>query len=89
MDTHQSHQVAFDTPSWYRIRVSGILGAEWGERLTGLTIRCRADEDDSPTTILEGELADQAALMGVLHALYDLHLPVLSVTCRRVRGGHR
>jgi len=28
-------------------------------------------------TILEGELADQAALSGVLNTLYQLHLPVI------------
>ncbi len=30
---------------------------------------------------LEGQLADQAALSGVLDTLYQLHLPVLSVDC--------
>lgn len=29
-------------------------------------------------TVLQGELADQAALAGVLNALYQLHLPVIS-----------
>jgi hypothetical protein len=35
--------------------------------------------DKQPMTILIGHLNDQAALSGVLNALYDLHLPVLSV----------
>jgi hypothetical protein len=30
---------------------------------------------------LEGELADQAALAGVIDTLYELHLTVLSVLC--------
>jgi hypothetical protein len=30
-------------------------------------------------TILIGHLSDQAALAGVMDALYNLHLPVLSV----------
>ena len=30
-------------------------------------------------TILEGELADQAALAGVINTLYELHLPILLV----------
>ena len=30
-------------------------------------------------TTLVGELADQAALAGVLNTLFELHLPVLSV----------
>lgn len=32
-----------------------------------------------PVTTLLGELADQAALSGVLNTLYELHLPVLAV----------
>ncbi len=30
---------------------------------------------------LEGRLADQAALAGVLETLYELHLPILEVKC--------
>lgn len=32
-------------------------------------------------TELVGQLLDQAALLGILNTLYDLHLPILSVTC--------
>ena len=32
-------------------------------------------------TTLEGELGDQASLVGVINTLYGLHLPVLSVEC--------
>jgi hypothetical protein len=89
MDTHPVRQLAFDSPSWYRIRVSGTLGVEWGERLMGLMIRCMHRKNGPPTTILEGQLADQAALIGVLQALHDLQLPLLSVTVSRTRGSHR
>jgi hypothetical protein len=34
-----------------------------------------------PVTTLVGRLRDQAALAGVLEALYNLHLPVLAVQC--------
>ena len=34
-----------------------------------------------PSAALEGELDDQASLVGVLDTLYGLHLPVLSVEC--------
>jgi hypothetical protein len=89
MNTRPVRQLVFDSPYWYRIRVSGTLGIEWGERLMGLVIRCVHTKGEPPTTILEGELADQAALMGVLQALHDLQLPLLSVTCSRKRGSHR
>jgi hypothetical protein len=36
-------------------------------------------ESEAPTTALRGRLLDQAALLGVLNALYGLHLPLLSV----------
>ena len=35
--------------------------------------------DKQPMTILIGNLKDQSALSGVLNAIYDLHLPVISV----------
>ena len=35
---------------------------------------------------LEGRLADQAALTGVMNTLYELHLPVLSVDCLEADG---
>ena len=37
--------------------------------------------DGSIETTLSGQLADQAALTGVLNTPYELHLPVLSVEC--------
>ena len=36
-------------------------------------------EAGAPITTLEGELSDQAALVGVLNTLYEMHLPVLLV----------
>jgi hypothetical protein len=68
-----------DMPATYRIRVQGILNESWSDRLGGVTITTSEAEDDAPVTILSGRLLDQAALLGVLNALYDLHLPLLSV----------
>lgn len=44
-----------------------------------MTIAESSPETTTPISTLLGELSDQAALMGVLNTLYDLHLPVLSV----------
>ncbi len=41
------------------------------------------DDDQHVITSLEGTLIDQAALFGVLMALHDLRLPLLSVECLR------
>lgn len=37
--------------------------------------------EGTPETILVGRLPDQGALAGILNALYELHLPVLSAEC--------
>ncbi|VGO16654.1 hypothetical protein PDESU_05245 [Pontiella desulfatans] len=37
--------------------------------------------DGTYETVLEGRLADQAALAGVLNTLYGLHMPVISADC--------
>lgn len=64
-------------PAIYRICVEGTLASEWSNRLAGMQIT-PADEG---RTMLVGRLNDQAALSGVLTALYELHLPVYSVEC--------
>ena len=68
-----------DTPGTYRIRVKGYLDSSWSDRLAGLTITQTGQGDESVETTLYGQVLDQAALAGVLSALYDLHLPLLSV----------
>ena len=56
----------------------GYFAPNGAERMAGMAIRY--DEDAEPSeTILCGQLRDQAALLGVLNALYSLQLPLLSV----------
>jgi hypothetical protein len=69
----------FDLPATYQIRVKGYLDDRWSERLGGMEIRRIDPVDGAPETSLVGWLPDQAALCGVLNALYSLHLPLLSV----------
>ena len=71
--------IPFDLPATYQIRVYGRIDPSWSDRLSGMEI-CRVTEKAGPLiTSLTGELGDQAALAGVLNALYELHLTVLSV----------
>jgi hypothetical protein len=44
-----------------------------------MSISQRKSEAGEHVCTLEGELADQAALAGVLNSVYELHLPILSV----------
>ena len=69
----------FDSPAMYQIGVQGRIPARWCDRMEGMTITERSSEAEPSVTTLSGELADQAALAGVLNTLYELHLPVLSV----------
>jgi len=71
-----------EKPAEYLIQIQGSLDPQWSGRLGGLSIQThRYDDDRLPITILSGLLLDQAALFGVLSALYDLRFPLLSVEC--------
>ena len=49
--------------------------SNWG----GIAISSQFEADGSPLTTLTGPLVDQAALYGVLNALYSLGFALLSV----------
>jgi hypothetical protein len=36
-------------------------------------------EDETWVTTLRGQISDQAELNGVINALYDMHVPIISV----------
>ncbi len=59
----------------YRIRVRGHLDDSWSDWFGGLTLRRQEDG----TTLLTGQVADQAALHGLIARIRDLGLPLLSV----------
>ena len=65
-------------PDVYCIRVHGILGEHWSDYLGGMHISVHR-QHEPPETILRGPIVDQAALMGVLTALYDLGFELVSV----------
>ena len=67
----------------FELRVKGHLDARWADWFDGLTLTRSIDG----TTVLDGEVADQAALHGLLQTLRDLGLPLLSVT--QVEVGRR
>lgn len=69
----------FDAPAVYQIRIEGFLEAAWSDRVEGMVIYVEQAEDGRPITTLRGELADQAALSGILVMLYDMQMTVMSV----------
>jgi hypothetical protein len=60
----------------YQICVRGHLGSRWAEWFDGITLI----RNDDGTTVLQGTVADQSALHGLLRKLNDLGLPLVSVT---------
>ncbi len=66
----------------YAIRVEGHLDAHWSEWLEGMTIT----HEEGGTTLLEGAVPDQPALLGLLCKLGDLHLSILTLERRDPRG---
>ena len=76
-----AHKSLFDNPAKYEICVRGWVNETWSDRLEGLAIRQGLDADGQAVCTLEGELQDQAALVGVIVALYELHLPLILVKC--------
>ena len=60
----------------YEIRMKGHLDESWSEWFEGLTIT----HLESGEAILSGEIADQAALHGVLSKVRDLNLPLIAVS---------
>ncbi|MFY0628199.1 MAG: hypothetical protein JXR07_18010 [Reichenbachiella sp.] len=62
----------------YQISVSGFLDASWSTRLGGMSFDHQSISDNTITT-LTGEIIDQSQLNGVLNALFNHRLEVLSV----------
>ena len=63
-------------PARYEIRVKGHLADRWAAWFDGMTLTRRADG----TTVLDGPVADQSALHGLLGKVSDLGLPLVSLT---------
>jgi hypothetical protein len=74
-------RLSFDSPAKYRTRVQGQIKASWSDWLKSMAISLETSADEPTICTLEGDLPDQAALIGVFNTLYELHLPVLSVDC--------
>lgn len=60
----------------YEIRVQGRLDPRWATWFDG----CTVSAEPGGITVIAGAVADQAALHGLLQALRDLGLPLVSVT---------
>jgi hypothetical protein len=59
----------------FRIRLKGILDAEWADWFEGVAVHTT----DEGVTVLVGTLPDQAAAHGLLNQIRDLRIPFASV----------
>ena len=66
-------------PTYYEIRVEGVLDHRWAAWFGGLHV-----ETDGTRTVISGLLTDQPALHGLLAKIRDLGLCLISV--RRLPG---
>ena len=60
----------------YEIRIQGRLGERWTAWFDGMELVTAGDG----STLIRGEVVDQAALHGLIQKVRDLGLPLLSVT---------
>ena len=81
MSPPTKNSIPFDRSATYQISLQGRIDPSWSDLLEGMTISVTTGEGGASVTTLDGEFSDQAALLGVLNSLYELHLPVLSVQC--------
>ena len=61
----------------YEIRLKGHLDSRWAAWFDGLTLTHHSDG----TTVIDGQVADQAALHGLLQKVRDTGLALVSVSC--------
>ena len=54
------------------------MDESWSERLAGMNVKTIKRNNLPLVTVLSGRLTDQAELLGVLNALYNLRLTLIS-----------
>ena len=63
----------------YEVRVEGRINKRWSHWFSDMKLTVRDDQTQPMTSLLVGEVADQAALLGLLQNLYSVGLTLLSV----------
>ena len=75
----QNRPVPMDMPATYRICITGYLESELVERLWGMVSSPVEKTAETEQTVLVGEVADQAVLVGIINALYNSGHTIVSV----------
>ena len=69
----------FTLPATYCIKVQGVIDERYAGYFGDMEISTRKNTKGRISSILTGKLKDQSELMGVLNALYSLHLTIVSI----------
>jgi hypothetical protein len=75
MSKTPAHTGEWNEAGQYEIRLKGHLDARWTAWFDGLSLTRESDG----TTVLHGQIIDQAALHGLLQKVRDAGLPLVSV----------
>ena len=75
----QSPLFPMDMPATYRICVLGEMDSDYAKRFWGLKTNLIEQTGKPQQTVLVGNVADQAALVGIINDLYNAGHTVLSV----------
>ena len=70
------------SPSDYKIEVAGRIASERADWFDGMALTVKVAPEGGAITVLSGQVADQAALFGILNRIRDLGLKLISVTAR-------
>ncbi len=75
MPNDQSHK----HPMVYEIKVSGRIDPERAAWFGNMSLNVKHTKEGLVTTVLSGQVRDQAALFGILNRIRDLGLKLISV----------
>ena len=76
--------LTYSSPVRIQIEVKGALEKKLSDYLGGLKIEWRTDRNKTKISRLEGKITDQASLIGVLNALYDMRFPIINVVVKQI-----
>ncbi len=73
--------IDFTIANIFRIKVVGELDKSLSNNLGGLSINYKI-ENNKTISHLEGEIIDQAELIGILNTLYNMRFKIISVNIK-------
>ena len=76
-EIHKTHKISNDDAAIYQIRLKGKITPSLIDAVDDMQIR---QENEKDLVSLVGWLPDQAALLGLLNTLNDMHHYILSVS---------